>query len=390
MAIPTIASEVLMKGIIKILMMAFLPVILMVTSLHAAGPWEIVSKSPGNIECAIMGSAGEIYVLEQLRFQQSFPGKKADIVEELELAKRMFVSEGGGTYAAILYEGQGEVVHAEQLTIFSGNNQKLWSISNHPLNDVVPLESGGAVGIHRNINIHENDLYFFGGDGELLKQFSIPVLGEVKASSSGDRILVNSGVRGAILFDASGEELAELGPAYRMFLSDDGRWTAILYGPDLTVYHDGRATYKGQLGGEIVRWVRFSPDNSVIAAITDHAFFLLKNPGRKVLLQRQLDPVEQFSYTSVDVTREGELVALGIERDLGSQVKGPERHPDGKILLCGKDGETIYHKSVSYSRWNTTTPRVKFSVDGKILLVLTRDEVIKAAIADLSSKGGVR
>jgi len=359
-------------------------------SLHAAEPWEIVAKSPGDIECAVMGPEGEICVLGQLRFQRSYPGEKADIIEELELNKRVFISAGGGKYASILYEGQGEGVSAARLTLYKLDGRELWSVSHQPLNDVVSLESGGAVGIYRNINVLVNDLYFFSGNGALLRRLSIPALGEVKASPSGDRILVNSGRRGAILFEANGEEMAELGPAYRMFFSDDGRWVAILYGPDLTIYREGKATYTGQLGGEIIRGVRFSTDNSVIAAITDHAFFLLKNPGKNVILQRQLDPAGQFSYTSVDVTRGGELIALGIERDLGSQVKGPERHPDGKVILCRIDGRIVYQKSVSYSRWNTTTPRVKFSADGRQLLVLTRDEVIKATVADLCAEGGVR
>lgn len=92
----------------------------------------------------------------------------------------------------------------------------------------------------------------------------------------------------------------------------------------------------------------------------------------------------------MDLTDDAKCIAVGVERDLGESIKGPERHPEGEVRLYNRDGSICYQMGVSYSRWNTTTPRVKFSADGNRLLVLTRDEVMRAPVASLGGKGGER
>lgn len=360
------------------------------TATWADQPWKSLAKSPGQIEAAVAGPDGGVCVLEQWSFIRSMPEEAQPIIMELSPSQRIFLSAGGTKYASIAYEGAGELPQAAQVAVYTSAGQALWNVSNHPLNDVILLDTGGLVGVQRNINVLDNAVYFFGSGGKLLAEVSLPALGEVLAAPSGDRILANSGTRGTLLFDNTGTVLSEMEPAYRMTFSQDGRWTAILYGPKLKVYHEGVATYVGSLGGEIVRGAQFSPENSFIVAFTDHALFLLKNPGGEVLLQRQLEANGELSYTSADVIRQGALIAVGIERDLGSGVKGPERHPDGQVLIYRKNGDVCYRMPVTYTRWNTTTPRVQFSDDGARLLVLTRDEVIQADVAELCGKGGAQ
>jgi len=377
------------NGVIRFVLVVF-TLSLLISAAQAAGPWEVLARSPGAIESAALSSAGDVCVLEQLRFTRIASGT-ADVQQrDLPLSERIFLSPSGSVYASITYEGEQDMANAAILTLYGSNGQALWSLAHHPLNDVYPLESGGAITVSRNINLPKNDVYFFSPQGRLLQRLALPAVGEIKVSPSSDRILINSGVDGAILCDAAGNELARLGPTYRMFISNDGGWVAILYGPKMTLFHQGRATYTGELGGEIVRGIAFAPDNALLAAFTDHAFFLMKNPGGDVLLQRQLDAQGDLSFTSVDLTRDATCIAVGVERDLGESIKGPERHPEGEIRLYNRDGGICYQVGVTYSRWNTTTPRVKFSEDGSQLLVLTRDEVMRAPLASLCGKGGER
>jgi len=383
-----------MKKTVNILWVAIFVSSALVWPLLAAEPWEILSQSPGAIESATQGAAGDVCILERVRFTHLNPATSERVLRELPMAERVFLSPGGNIYASIIYEGQKDMANASQLIIYSVDGRKMWSIYHHPANDVYPLDSGGAIAVIRNINAPiggvESNVFFFSPNGELLKQVSIPAPGEVKASPSSDRILINSGIEGAILFDSAGEELARLGSVYRMSLSQDGRWVAILYGPKMSLYHEGQPIYVGELGGEIVRGASFAPDNRLVAAFTDHAFFLLKNPGGQVILQRRLDLDGEFSYTSIDLTLNASCIAVGVERDLGSNIKGPERHPEGKVLLYNRDGRVCYQMSESYSRWNTTTPRVRFSPSGDQLMVLTRDEVMRAPLGALCVKGGER
>jgi len=376
-----------MKKTVICLVMAVLASLTLALAALAVGPWEVLARSPGAIEAAALSPSGEVCILEQLRFTRILPGTAPAEVRDLPQAERIYVSPSGVVQASLVYEGVKDVANAARLSVSRGG-QTLWSLEDHPLNDIVPLESGGAVAVSRNLNLPKNSVYFFSPQGQLLKQIELPAVGEIKSSLTGDRILINSGVDGALLYDASGNQIAQLGSCYRMFFSDDGRWTAILYGPKVNLFVDGRAAYAGDLGGEIVRGVAFSPDNAQFATFTDHALFLMKNLGGEVLMQRQLDALGEWSFTSVDLTKDASCIAVGLERDLGSSVIGPDRHPEGEIRLYNLDGSICYQKGLTYSRWNTTTPRVQFSADGNRLLVLTRDEVLRAPVGSLCGTGG--
>lgn len=379
-----------MNKTVNILWVATFGIFALASSLAAVNPWEILATSPGAIESATQGTAGDVCILEQLQFTHRTPAAGESIKCSLPLTERIFLSPGGNVYASISYDGEQEMLNAERLTLYAVDGTALWSITDHPANDVYPLDSGGAVAVSRNVNVRDNQVYFFSEDGKLLRQLPLPAPGEVKASSSSDRILINSAIEGAILFDSQGNELAKLGPAYRTSISRDGRWAAILHGPKMSIYHEGKLAYDAELGGEIVRGATFSVGSQYLAAFTDHALDLLENPGGRVLLQRQLDLQGELSFTSVDLTGDASCIAVGIERDLGESVKGPDRHPEGQIRLYDKDGSVCYQKNLTYTRWNTTTPRVNLSPDGRQLLVLTRDEVMRASLKDLCGNGGER
>jgi hypothetical protein len=376
-----------MKKTVNLLVLMVLASLSPAFGAQAPGPWEILARSPGAIEAATLTTSGQVCVLEQLRFTRIAAGSVEAQVRELPMAERIYVSPSGAIQASITYEGVKDVANAAQMTV-SRDGKQLWSLEHHALNDVFPLESGGAVGVNRNINLPLNSVYFLSPHGELIKQLELPAVGEIKTSLSGDRILINSGVEGSLLYSAAGDEIARLGTAYRMFFSADGRWAAILHGPRISLYLDGRAAYSGELGGEIVRGVAFSPDHALFAAFTDHALFLMRNPSGEVVMQRQLEAQGEWSFASVDLTKDASCIAIGIERDLGSEVKGPDRHPEGEVRLYNRDGSICYQQKVTYTRWNTTTPRVQFSADGRQLLVLTRDEVMRAPVESLCGTGG--
>mgnify|MGYP005834492333 CR=1 FL=1 len=357
---------------------------------RSAELWKKLHQSSGGIESAVWSASGEIFVLEPSRFTRLSPDHSGANSRDLPWTQRISLSPLGRVYALITYEGVKEELNAAELTLYSMKDEPIWSVSHHVLNDIYPLDDGAAVAVRRNINILENTLFFFSAKGAILRSFELPAVREIWTSPTADRVLVNSGREGAILYTAAGEELLRCGPAYRAAFSRDGRWLAVLYGKKVTIFHNSKATYTGEMGGEIVRGASFSPDNSRFVAFTDHALYLLKNPGGEILLQRLLDPDSQLSFTSADVSPESGYIVAGIERDLGESVVGPERHPDGLIVIYRGDGVECRRDAVVYSRWNTTTPRVIFSHEGSQILVLTRDEILTASLQNLCAEGGAR
>ncbi|MFH1736030.1 MAG: hypothetical protein ABIE92_15095 [bacterium] len=368
----------------------FMVVIVLLTSIcSAADSWTVLYRSPGQIQAMSLLTDQRVMIAEEMRLITVQKDSNPQAVN-FAANERCFVASDGSCYAVIRYEGGADVVSAAMVTLFRSDGQPQWTIGKHLMNDIVPLRNGGAVAAHRNISIKQNFVYFIDSSGRIVKQIEIAALGQIMASPTGDRILISSGVEGALLFDHQGVMISKLDEAYRMAFSDDGRWCALLYGPNVKIYNEGTPVYAGNLGGELPRGVSFNGDNSRLAAFTDHGLFILSIPSGKILMQRQLDTNEQLSFSSIDIMADGSLIAAGVERDLGSSVKGPERHPDGEIRLYDPKGTMLHQQPISYTAWNTTTPRVRFGNDDENLFVLTRDEVLQAAVTDLSGKGGVR
>jgi hypothetical protein len=378
------ASEVLMRN--RLIM---LTTILALTNLtaRAEAPWEVLAQSPGAIQAAALSASGDLMIQEDLGFTQVSPAGQASR-RDLPMMERRFLSPSAGTYASIVYEGSADQPEAASMTIHRADGSVQWAMSHRFLNDVYPANSGAAVAVARAIGILENRVYFFSPQGELVKQVDLPAVGEILVNSASDRVLINSGTQGSLLFDMQGNQLAKLGPAHGLTFSPDGRWAAVLYGPQVNLFRDGKATYTGEPSGEIVRGVVFSNDNAHVAMYTDHALVVMENPSGKILMQNHLETDGPFLYTSIALTVNGGCLAAGVARDLGPSVLGPERHPDGQIRLYNLDGSVCFQKDVAFQHWNVTTPRVSFSADGKYLLVLTRDEVKRAPLASLGCKGG--
>jgi hypothetical protein len=363
--------------------------VFLVAASWAEAPWEILARSEGGLETAALSAAGDVLIQEQLRFNRLNSAGEA-AVQDLSVSERVFLSPNAGTYAIISYEGSPEQPEAASLTLKRTDGSTLWNLQHQFLNDIYPSDFGAAVAVARNNSVLDNRIYFCSIAGKLVKEITLPAVGEVSFSSSGDRVLINSGVEGLLLFDDRGNRLVELGSAHGFKISPDGRWTAVLYGPKLTLFHNGRPSYVGEPSGEILRGVAFSKDNAHLAVFSSHALVVLENPAGTVVMQKHLEVDGQFSFTSVDLALEAGCIAAGLERDLGSSVQGPERHPDGMIRLYNRDGSACYEKTVDYRHWNITTPRVSFSPDGKRLVVLTRDEIICAPLGSLCCEGGAK
>jgi len=362
---------------------------LLATVCSAGENWQTLFRLPGALQTISLLPDQKVMIKEELSLIKL---NDQNVSDHLSFAnnERCFVAENGACYAVIGFEGNADVVSAAAVRMYTSDGSLLWTMERHQLNDLIVLPDGGAVAAHRNINIKSHPVFFINSSGSLIRQIKVPSLGQILASPTGDRILINSGTEGAFLYDKEGDLLARLDNAYRMSFSDDGRYCALLYGPNLKIYHDGSLVYESSLGGELPRGISFNGDNTQIAAFTDHHLFLLAIPSGKVLLERQLDPSDQLSFTSVDLTSDSKFIAVGIEHDLGSSVKGPERHPDGMVRLYNATGDILLTKEVSYSAWNTMTPKVKFDSTDKNLYVMTRDEVLKTSVVDPTVKGGVR
>jgi hypothetical protein len=287
---------------------------------RAQAPWTTLVRSDGGIETAAFTQTGAAMVQEQLRFTQ-VNSSGQPTVQDLSAEKRMFLSPSGETYASINYEGVKDDAEAAALTLYRPGGTVQWTVSHHLLNDVYPANSGAAVAVARNINVLENRVYFFSAQGKQIQELMLPAVRDIQVSASDDRVLINSGTRGLLLFDLQGQHLANLGPAHGWAISSDGRWVVALYGPKMTFFHEGQATYTGEPSGEIVRGVSFSPDNAHLAVYSDHALVVYENPSGKVLLQENLEVSEQYLFTSVALTRGGDCIGTGLARDLGESVQ---------------------------------------------------------------------
>jgi outer membrane protein assembly factor BamB len=124
----------------------------------------------------------------------------------------------------------------------------------------------------------------------------------------------------------------------------------------------------------LARGMAFSPDNEYVSLIDKKNLYLFDFETGEVLWQHSLDQPE-LSFISVDMTKNAEMIIAGADFDNGRNVPSQERHTKGYVYLFDKNGKLTWEKELSYKLWNVFVPRVKFSLDGSIFSVKTREKI---------------
>lgn len=142
----------------------------------------------------------------------------------------------------------------------------------------------------------------------------------------------------------------------------------------LNFYYQEKLVSVGRKENILARGMALSPDNKYVSVIDKKNLYLFDFHTGDLLWRYSLDQPE-LSFISVDLTKNGEMIIAGVDFDKGRNVPPQERHTQGYVYLFDQKGKLTWQKELSYTLWNAFVPQVKFSLDGSVFSVKTREKI---------------
>ena len=308
---------------------------------------------------------------------------------KLKENQEVITSEKGEYFGITTYSTKGApgFLKAEKFVFHSAFGKTLWQIEN-PKGSAFFIANNGKLvgGVSSFEGKKEAELVFYNGNGDSIFSTKINFFQGLSFSPNGRSVFVRSGTDGLLVLDQKGNLKGDYKTCQEFTTSFDGERIACVSDDKLNFYHQGKLVTQtrvgsagksaGSVGGEniLARGMAFSPDNRYVSLIDKKNLYLLDFETGEVLWQYSLDQPE-LSFISVDMTENAEMIIVGVDFDKGRNVPSQERHTKGYIYLFDKKGDLTWEKELSYKLWNIFAPKVKFSLEGSIFSVKTREKI---------------
>ncbi len=188
-------------------------------------------------------------------------------------------------------------------------------------------------------------------------------------SADGRVYCVLDGKRGLRVFTSEGKELYNVGRGSRFAVSADGRRVALATDDAILLSEAGNRTASIPIASPFVRKMAFSPDGQRFGYCERRSLYVYR--VRDAALEYQYQPEDaRLQFISLDLGNQLALAGL----DLGGGRGTADRHRRGSVVLLDSTGAPSWQQELTYKRWNTAVPEVRFGPAG-MFSVKTADAV---------------
>jgi outer membrane protein assembly factor BamB len=288
------------------------------------------------------------------------------------------VTSGNGEYFGITtYSTKGPLgfLKCEKFALHSAEGRMLWQIES-PKSSAFFIANNGklVVGVSSFEGKKESELIFYNENGDSVFSTKVNFFQGLTFSPDGGSVFVHSGTNGLLVFDEKGNLKGDYETCEEFAASLDGDWVACVSDGKLNFYHQEKLLSGGKGENILARGIALSPDGGYTSVIDKKNLYLFDFNTGGLLWQHTLTPPE-LSFISIDMTRNAEIIIAGVDFDKGRGVPSQGRHTQGYVYLFDKEGNLTWEKEFSYKLWNTFVPEVKFSLNGSVFSVKTREKI---------------
>lgn len=290
------------------------------------------------------------------------------------------LSPSGKFLGLVTYAGSGpNEFKTVKLEMYDPNGKSLWTLKEPVANKFVLADNGGIYGIEGVEGMSPTRIHLYDRYGDRNSIIPVNNYHGLTISPSGGRLLVDRALDGLDVYDTLGALLATLPTAKYHRFDRDERYLATFFNGAVHLYQDLKEV-KTITSAEIDlkdMALDVTANRVVLVAPKRLEVFELTT-GRKVWEFPLLE--EERSFTSVDISSDGERIVCGVDVNLGTGVVREKRHVEGYVYLFPIGGQTMASKKVTYGRWGVDLPRVVFSSGGGGVMVETRENIEKLRI----------
>jgi outer membrane protein assembly factor BamB len=378
-----LAKEVAMKDVLKYLALILFFVLISQAQVKAIEPALLLEKSLEEKSVNPNFVNGKIILSSREELSTLNQAGKESFKLKLKENQDVITSENGEYFGITTYSTKGSpgILKVEKFVLHSAFGKTLWQIEN-PTSSAFFIANNGklVVGVSSFEGKKESELIFYGENGDSVFRTKFNFFQGLLFSPDGGSVFVKSGTDGLLVFDQKGDLKGKYETCDEFTTSLDGERVACVADDKFNFYRQGKLVTQTRVGsareGEniLARGMVFSPDNGYVSLVDKKNLYLFDFETGEVLWQYSLDQPE-LSFISVDMTKNAEMIIAGIDFDTGRNVPSQERHTKGYVYLFDKNGKLTWEKELSYKLWNVFVPRVKFSLDGSIFSVKTKEKI---------------
>lgn len=372
-----------MKNTLKYLTLILCLVLISQVQAKAGEPVLVLEKSINEKSVNPNFVNGKIILSSREELSTLTQAGKESFKLKLKENQDVITSENGEYFGITTYSTKGApgFLKAEKFVLHSAFGKTLWQIEN-PRNSAFFIANNGklVVGVSSFEGKKEAELALYNENGDSIFSTKIDFFQGLSFSPDGGSVFVKSGTDGLLVFDQKGDLKGKYETCDEFTTSLDGERVACVSDDKLNFYHQGKLVTQTRVGsageGEniLARGMVFSPDNEYVSLVDKKNLYLFDFETGEVLWQYSLDQPE-LSFISVDMTKNAEMIIAGADFDKGRNVPSQERYTKGYVYLFDKNGKLTWEKELSYKLWNVFVPMVKFSLDGSIFSVKTKETI---------------
>ena len=323
----------------------------------------------------MLNSGGTMVTLEKhaLRFFDQ-DGKQTKSRELRGNEFAMMPEDGRVVGITRFYDNSPSTLAPAAFELIDLAGKRLYAIDKPKFSSVIVSPTGSAiVGIDGAEGLPQSTLRFYDERGKEVHAMTAEYFQGGRFSSSGNVFVFSTAKDGLLACSVTGQVITRYATGSVYDLSANGEVCAVAQDSTLRVYVNGKRQTTIHTG-EPARTVVVSGDGMNVGwtGATHALVYPAGADSARVTLELSA-PGENFR--SLAVSDDGRYFAVGIDIDAGKEATPETRHTRGRAVVYDLAGQKIIERELAYQAWNARTPAVSFVSGGKILSIITREEV---------------
>ncbi len=201
----------------------------------------------------------------------------------------------------------------------------------------------------------------------------------LKFSPDGLKFIVDMGAEGLAVYDSLGGEKAILPAAQKYIIDQDNQYIVLFSNGVVRIFRDEKEVKRFRTGEETIVDMAVNVETGVLILMSEKRVEVFDVvTGRQTLDQRVQNLKE--SFTSLDLTRSGDMAVCASDVNLGTSVTKAKRHVEGYVYLLPLSGAQMHRLKINYASWGVGLPKVYFSKTGASVFVQTKESLVKYRI----------
>ncbi len=263
-----------------------------------------------------------------------------------------------------------------KLEMFDSTGAFLWQMAKPSANTFHITDKGTIFGIEGVKGIPPTRIHLYDQYGTLLNILIYKEFHGIKIAPSGGKFILDKARGGLDVYDSLGVLLFDL-PVSEMYVFDtDDRYVGVFFQGLFRLYQDGEEVVQIKTRIQTLRDMAINVEEDLLVMMGVKRLEVYELVSRNMLWEYALRSQER-SYSSLDVSPDGRLIACGIDVNAGTLVPKDKRHVEGYLFIFPRDGEKIVRHRVSYDLWGISLPKGVFSKSGDEIILQTRELITR-------------